>query len=91
MFAMPINRDQFRPPDWVLSRCECVKFPRHAWPLKKRLYIKVLRDWAREHCESFIWWRLEHHDDEFPVDRAEVWLFYFYKPEDATAFTLRWH
>lgn len=90
MFVSTFNKDQFKPPQEVLDRCECVKFPRRAWPIEKRLNMREVRIWALEHCESFVWWELEQHNDPYPVDREEVWLFYFYKSADATAFRLRW-
>ena len=84
MFNSTFNRDQFRPPQEILDHhCECVRVGRVAPP-------KVMRDWARAHCESFVWWEIEQHNDRYPVDRIEVWLFYFYREEDATAFRLKW-
>lgn len=75
------NRDQYKPPPDILEFCDCVRIGRVAHP-------KVMRDWAREYCESFIWWEIEPNPEG--VDRVEVWFYYFYKPEDATAFRLKW-
>ena len=74
MFAH-FNRDQFRPPDNVLAQCECVRIERNGRADRRG---KFIRDWAREHCNSLVWWELEGWDDREPVDRPEVWLYYFY-------------
>lgn len=92
MFISTLNRDQFKPPQEVLDKaCDCVRLTRNdRWSAEKAVRVREIRKWAQDNCESFIWWELEKHDDLYPVDREEVWLFYFYEAKDATAFRLKW-
>lgn len=85
MYINRVNRDQFRPTDKELADCECV----HADGDKHR--PKLMRDWARENCQSLVWY--EHHD----MSDISSWKgpddcvsFYFLLPSDATAFRLKW-
>lgn len=81
MFVSTFKQDQFKPPNNVLAQCECVRVGRIAPP-------KVIRDWARENCTSFVWWEIEPNPQG--VDKVEVWFYYFHDPADATAFRLKW-
>jgi hypothetical protein len=77
-----VNRDQFKPPQDVLNRCYRVDVD------SGKHKPKNMRSWAREHCESFIWW--ESSDISGWPGPDNYCSYYFYKDADATAFRLRW-
>ena len=80
-----LNRDRFKPPDDVLAKCARVTAD---GDLHKP---KTMRDWARAHCESFIWWESTDMSDSSSWPGPDFCVyFYFYRQEDATAFRLRW-
>ena len=80
-----INRDQFKPPMDVLNQC----FKAEADG--DRYHPKDMRTWAREHCESFVWWEsLDFSDISSWRGPDNLCVYYFSKEVDATAFRLRW-
>jgi hypothetical protein len=79
------NPDQFKPSDTALAQCASVVVDAECHNPKH------MRDWARAHCNSFVWW------ESYLANGITSWtgtgdcaVFYFYAPEDATAFRLRW-
>ena len=77
--------DQIKPSKKVLEQCSRVIADGDKHPLKS------MRDWAREKCDSFLWW------ESYDMSDLSSWtgpdnccVFYFYKQPDATAFTLKW-
>lgn len=80
-----INRDQFKPPAEVLDQCYKVEAD------GDRYHPKDMRSWAREHCESFIWWEsLDMSDISSWRGPDNYCVYWFYKEPDATAFRLRY-
>lgn len=85
MHAHLLNRDQFKPPSDILAKCARViaDGDQHS--------AKAMRDWAHEHCESLVWWdRYDMSDSSSWTGPDDCLNFYFYKPEDATLFRLKW-
>lgn len=79
------NSDQYKPEKAFLDRCHRVdgNGDRHN--------PKLMRDWAREHCESFVWWELTDMSDLSSWQGPDNYCsYYFSKNTDATAFRLRW-
>jgi hypothetical protein len=80
-----VNRDQFKPPQDVLNQCHRVDVD------GDKHNPKNMRTWAREHCESFIWWESTDMSDISSWPGPDNYCsYYFYKDADATAFRLRW-
>jgi len=73
------NQDQIRPPEELLEQSFKVPFTMTANNFL--IKPKLLRDWAREHCVSFIWWEL---------NQPKTIYYYFAEEQDATAFRLKW-
>jgi hypothetical protein len=79
------NRDQFKPSNEMLTQCASVIVDANV------NRPRDMRDWAKEHCNSFVWW------ESYLANGVTSWagngdcaVFYFYASEDATAFRLRW-
>lgn len=80
-----INRDQFKPPVSVLNRCHRVDAD------GDKHKPKDMRTWAREHCESFVWWESADYSDISSWRGPDnLCSYYFHNEADATAFRLRW-
>jgi hypothetical protein len=79
------NRNQVKPAADVLKQCArvVVDGDRHK--------PKVMRDWAREHCSSLVWWESMDMSDMSSWTGFDNHVeFYFYVEEDATLFRLKW-
>jgi hypothetical protein len=80
-----LNRDQFKPPQKALDKCQQVVGNGDIHSPKE------MRNWAREHCESFVWWEcLDMSDISSWAGPDNYCSFYFANEVDATAFRLRW-
>lgn len=79
------NKDQFKPPREVLDKCIRVDAD------GDKYHPKEMRTWAREHCESFVWWEsLDMSDSSYWRGPDNLCMYYFVNEVDATAFRLCW-
>lgn len=77
--------DMFKPPPEIMAKCTCVIIDANKYK------PKALRNWARENCDSLVWWEtIDRSPASGPWGIDLQAEFYFILEVDATLFSLKW-